>query len=391
MKRVLCGLAVVLTAVTVWALDRPSAVRAVGPPEAGSVRFVRDAGESFEPFVRTRRYADWLQEKFWRIHTYSPYFDHRLRWFRDAWVYQDLQAIYPGSAWERDHPEWILRDAAGAALYVPYDCSGGTCPQYAADIGDQAFREAFLQQTARKLRNGYRGVMLDDVNMTPHVGNGLGQIVLPIDKRTGQVMTAADWNRYMAEFVELIRARFPGSEIVHNGIWWLGAADPFIQRQLRAADVINLERGVNDPGIVGGTGPHGLRTLFAYVDRLHTMGKPVVFESSTTSAADSEYGLAAYFLVSSGRDGIGNDGRGGTPKDWWAGYDVRLGAPLGKRRTWKGVLRRDFRHGTVLLNEPQARTRSLKVGDELTRIDGSRAATLRLRGGQGAVLLRPRR
>ena len=114
----------------------------------------------------------------------------------------------------------------GSPLYVPYACEGGTCPQYAADIGDPAFREAWLEQTAEKLRHGYRGLYIDDVNLTPHVGDGTGQIVMPVDERTGATMTAADWNRYMADFVELVRKRFPSIEIVHNSLWWLGDSVP---------------------------------------------------------------------------------------------------------------------------------------------------------------------
>lgn len=384
--RALVVLVLLAVAGGVWLLGRPSPVRALGPPEAGTVRFVRDANTDFDRFLRTRRHLPFINAKYWRMHTYSPFFDRRVSWYRDAWVYQDLQAIYPGSNWALHHPEWILRDPAGRMLYVPYDCKGGTCPQYAADIGDPAFRAAWLDQTARKLRHGYRGVFIDDVNMSPHVGDGDGHVVMPIDDRTGTTMTARDWNRYMAEFVEAARKRFPGVEMVHNPIWFFGDRDPLIRRQLRAADIINFERGVNDAGIRGGAGKYGLRTLFAYIDRLHAAGKSFVFASGTRTDAGREYGLAAYFLVSAGRDAISNDD-GGSPTDWWEGYDVRLGAPLGRRERWHGLWRREFQRGVVLLNEPDARTRSVDVGDGLTRIDGSPAATVRLGGARGAVLL----
>jgi hypothetical protein len=386
MKRLTLGLALVTVAVGAWVLDRPSSVRAVGPADAGTVRFVRDFGTSFEPFVRTSRYARVLNQHVWRAYAYSPYFDERLSWFKDVWVYQDLQAIYPGSDWATQHPEWILRDAAGNPLYVPYGCSDGTCPQFAADIGDPAFREAWLEQTAEKLDQGYRGLYIDDVNLTPHVGDGNGEIVMPVDDRTGTTMTATDWNRYMAEFVELARRRFPSAEIVHNSLWWLGDSDPYIQRQQAAADYINLERGVNDAGITGGDGPTSLHALFELIDRLHDAGTGVVYESYTETEAGREYALAAYFLASDGSDGLSTD-VGGTPDDWWPGFDVRLGAPLNDRHEWRGLLRRDFERGVVLLNEPDAPVRSESIDDDLVGIDGDPVRRVTLDGGQGVVLL----
>ena len=42
------------------------------------------------------------------------------------------------------------------------------------------------------------------------------------------------------------------------------------------------------------------------------------------------YGLAGYFLISNGRDALGNN-PAGTPEDWWSGYDTDLGDALGPR------------------------------------------------------------
>jgi hypothetical protein len=368
-------------------LSSAEPVPAGGPVEAGTVHFVQYADSAFDQFVQTSRHASFLNAKYSRMRTYSPFFDERLSWYRNAWVYQDLQAIYPGTDWARRHPEWILRDRAGRRLYVPWGCKDGTCPQYAADIGDPRFRNAWLRAAAEKLDHGYRGLFVDDVNLTPQVGDGSGRRVMPVDDRTGRRMTDADWKRYMAEFTEAIRRRFPGVEIVHNALWGVGDDDPFIRRQLAAADVINLERGVTDAGIRGGTGQWGLQTLFAYIDRIHANGGRVVFESKAESDLAREYALAAYFLMSQGSDGIGNL-QGGTPDDWWYGWDVRLGAPAGARTEWQGLIRRDFELGAVLLNEPDAPLRVVDVGDGYVRMDGTPVRTVELGPAQGIVLLR---
>ena len=83
-----------------------------------------------------------------RMLVFSPYFDSRLSWYPNGWVYKDLYAIGVGSSMASAHPDWILRDSAGQALYIPFACSGGTCPQYAGDVGSPAFRSSSLMAAA---------------------------------------------------------------------------------------------------------------------------------------------------------------------------------------------------------------------------------------------------
>ena len=356
----------------------------------GNVRFAKVADSAFDPYTQnpTPAQIDWMRAHYARMLTYTPYFDARLAWFPNAWVYKDLYAIYVGSTLATQHPEWILRDAGGNKLYIPYGCSGGTCPQYAADPGNAAFRAYWIQQATTTLAAGYRGLFVDDVNLfLSRVGNGSGQAVVPIDPRTGAPMTEADWRRYLAEFTEQIRTAFPQKEIVHNAIWYVGVSDPYVQRELVAADVVCLERGVNDSGIVRGGGTYGFDTLLAYIDWIHAHARSVWFLAGAGTANAREYGLAAYFLVSTGTDALGND-PGGTPGDWWPGYDVSLGSPIGARYAWNGVIRRDFTGGTVLLNEPGSATVTLALGTTYKDLAGNQHTSVTLGAAQGAVLLR---
>src|SRR4029450_2551777 len=98
-----------------------------------------------------------------RMLVYTPYFDTRLSWYPDAWVYKDLYAIYPNSPVLRAHPEWVLRDASGTLLYIRFACANGKCSQYAADIGNPAFRRNWIDEVSAVLAKGYRGMMIDDV------------------------------------------------------------------------------------------------------------------------------------------------------------------------------------------------------------------------------------
>ena len=70
----------------------------------------------------------------WRMNVFSPYFDSRTGWYPNGWVYDDAYAIYAGEELASQHPEWILKDAAGNKLYIPFACSGGSCTQYAGHL-----------------------------------------------------------------------------------------------------------------------------------------------------------------------------------------------------------------------------------------------------------------
>jgi putative glycosyl hydrolase-like family 15 (GHL15) protein len=357
---------------------------------AGTLHFVAVANSSFDVYTQnpTQAQKDWMRAHYWRMLTYSPYFDTRLAWFPDAWVYKDLYAIYTNSTLATAHPEWILRDASGNKLYIPYGCSGGTCPQYAADVGSPGFRANWIQEATATLGNGYRGLFVDDVNMLiSRVGNGSGSPVAPIDPRTNATMTETDWRRYMAEFVEQIRSAFASKEIVHNVLWFAGVSDPSVQRELLAANTICLERGVNDSGIVAGTGQYGFDTFFSQIDWLHTQGRAVFLLPGVSTSAAREYGVAAYFLVSAGSDAMGNDPGGGTsPSDWWAGYGTSLGAAHGNRYLWNGLLRRDFDGGMVLLNRPGSGQQTVALGGSYLNLAGQQVSSVTLGAAQGAVL-----
>jgi Hypothetical glycosyl hydrolase family 15 len=366
-----------------------AAAPAAHAADAGSVNFAKAAESSFDRFTAapSTGQQSWMRAHYSRMRTYAPYFDSRLNWFSNAWTYKDAYAIYTGEALATQHPEWILRDANGNKLYVQFACNGSSCTQYAADIGSPAWRADWIAKAKAQVAAGYRGLFVDDVNMEPRVSDGTGATTPAIDPRTGQPITLAVWQRYMAEFMEQIRVALPGVEIVHNALWYLGDGNSYLQRELKAADVIEIERGVNDTGITGGTWTYALRTFLSWVDRRHAEGHGVVLDGRADTAAGQLYGLAAYFLLSNGNDLIGNE-KGGTPEDWWSGYDTKLGSPLGNRYDAGGVLRRDFTGGTVLVNEPGGATRSVSVGSGYKDLAGAKATSVTLAPASGAVLLR---
>src|SRR4051812_2048977 len=328
---------------------------------AGIVHFAKSADSSFDRFsyAPTTARQQWMRDKYWRMRAYSPYFDTRTSWYSRAWFYKDAYAIYPGETMDSSY---YLRDARGQKLYIWYDCGGGTCSQYAADIGSPGFRAQWIADAKRSYLHGYQGLFVDDVNMELRISDGNGNLQWPLDPRTGAPMNEQSWRRYMAEFMEQIRRELPGAEIVHNQLWFDGDADPSIRRAQDAADLIEVERGINDSGLRGGEGGVSVRTLLKLIDRLQARGKGVVLDASAPTADERMYGLAGYFLISSGRDALGNN-PAGTPEDWWSGYDTDLGEALGPRYALpNGVIRRDFTAGTVLLNTPDTTTQTVTLG-----------------------------
>jgi hypothetical protein len=373
------------------------ALAAIGPvsdalaqnPTDGRVNFTTAAESSFDRYTYNPSPAQqsWMRDNIWRMRTYPPYFDSRTAWYPGAWAYKDAYAIYRDSSLAKQRPDWILKDAAGNRLYIPYACDGASCPQYAADIGNPAWRRHYIDDAKALIAQGYKGIFVDDVNLALNVGNGAGEHVAPVDPRTGARMTSEAWQRYFAEFMEQLRAELPASaEIVQNQVYFhVGLSSPYVRRAIDAATHIEIERGVNDPGIRGGSGQFGFETVLAWVDYAHSRGKGVIYDVQVDWGR--EYALSTYFLTSNGKDGVGMDA-GGRPDDWWTGWNTDLGAPLGGRYTWNGVLRRDFERGTVLVNQPDQPTRSLAPGGKWRRLDGSPVASVTLPAREGVVLMR---
>jgi putative glycosyl hydrolase-like family 15 (GHL15) protein len=363
--------------------------------ETGQVRFLRNATSEFDPYLTgsTSAQQQWMRDHYSRMRGYAPFFDnHAIDWAPPAFVYRDLYAIYnspgdDGLDLVRQHPNWVLRDPQGRPLYIDYNCSG-SCPQFAADVGNPQWRQWWIDSVGADLDQGYAGLHIDDVNMEMKVSDGNGNFVRPIDPRTSQPMTEANWRRYVAEFTEQIRAAFPTTEISQNPLWWMSHADPYVRREIDAADYIQLERGFTDGGLVGGSGRWGYETYLAHVDWLHSRGQSVIYEPKALDRAGATFELASYLLVNDGGDLMDSYYRA-DPDNWWRGWQTDLGAAQGSRYTWKGLLRRDFTGGMALVNQPDAAARKVELprGRAWTDLDGDRVRSVTLRGREAAVLV----
>ena len=173
-----------LVAVAAFALASPAVAAA---SSVGQINFIRNATSSFDGTLTgsTTAQRQWMNQTYWRMRSYPPFFDQALGWAPPADFYRDLYALYRDSSSDQalmqSHPAWVLRDPAGNRLFIPYDCNGGTCTQYAADIGNPDFRSWWISQARAQLKKGYAGLYIDDVNMEMRVANGAGEDVRPTD------------------------------------------------------------------------------------------------------------------------------------------------------------------------------------------------------------------
>jgi hypothetical protein len=377
------------------AFDLPRSPDAAGP---GQINLIRNATSSFDPFLTDSSRAErrWIASTYWRIRGYEPFFSQAgaLRWAGPAHLYEDLYAIYRDLPEHqpvlRDHPDWVLRDASGRPLFIPADCDGQTCTQYAADIGNQKFRNWWIAQAKANLAKGYRGLFIDDVNMQMQVSDGAGRDAVPIDPRTSSPLSGARWRRYLAAFTQQIAAALPPElEIVHNAQWWVDHRDPFVKSQIAAADLIELERGYSDEGLVAGDGRFGFERFMDHIDWLHSRGKSVILEPYGLDEAQLEFELASYYLTRTGDDAIASDYRA-APGDFAEAWKTDLGQPRGPREPWAGLWRRRFERGLVLVNGPGGKDRTVAVPPAHRSLGGEPVKSLALGPGSGAVLLRGR-
>jgi RNA polymerase sigma factor (sigma-70 family) len=363
---------------------------------AGVVRIFKRTDPQFDKYTigPDQKMSRWFAAHFWGMAVFSPYFDTRLNSVKRPWLIIDCYGINVKDEAATQHPEWVLKDAAGQPLYVPYSCSEGKCEQFAADISNAGYRRWLIEEVRADLARGYADLWINNVSMQIDTSDNSGKSRSPIDSKTKQPMRPEDWRRYLAEFTEEVRRALPQCRILHNAQWFAGPSgirdlDPTISRQLKSADYINVAQGFNDSGLTGGDGEWSVSAMMQFVDRLHALGKHVIIEGLAEDDQSREYQLAGYFLISQDGDALSNHAL--TPDNWWVGYDVYLGIPIGERSVKDGVWARRFSQGLVLLAEPGAKQQTITLPGPCITIDGKTVTSIMLNERQGAVLRMPAR
>jgi hypothetical protein len=313
-----------------------------------------------------------MQTHFYRSQESYGYFENNLSWYPNAWSYLNSYGITYGDPIVSQHPEYVMKDVNGNQLYIGYSCNGTNCSRYAGDFTNAGFRSYWIAQHLAILQRGYKGVWLDDVNLDLDAvlpTNGSGTQTAPVDPATHAAMTQSAWEQYFANFLTQYKSTIAGAgyEIQENSVWFEGgrpAGTPSaVQQVIQASSKwLNIERGVTDGGITGGTGDFSLKALFAYIDQVHSLGRYADIQNFNFSqgGGNNDYVPACYFLISTGLDAMGNDAI--TPNNWPANYDVDLGTPSGSRyNIGSGGIRRDFSRGFVAVTAPGEATTTINL------------------------------
>ena len=122
-----------------FALSAGTLAWAQSPGHANIFVFAPSGFDSYTSAPSTLT-QQWLAQHMAGMTVFTPYFDSRTWWYPNGYVYQDLYAVMPGSWVQTAHPEWIAHNQCGHWLYIPWNCGGGSCPQFAGDISNQSFR-----------------------------------------------------------------------------------------------------------------------------------------------------------------------------------------------------------------------------------------------------------
>lgn len=280
-------------------------------------------------------------------------------WHPGAHRYIDTYANYRagGPGTPPSHlPETVLKTADGKYVYIDWRESDGSYRQYAADPANQAWRDDFLNRCKDALARGCKGIFWDDFNLTFRFNDGAGNQVVPIDPRTGQLITVDNWCKYMVEMAEYVTGKLPPVEHSFNTIWFAAGGlhdgmDKWMQRLCRIpGTIISYERGFNDANIHGNldlADGWSFGSYMRHMDNVHAAGAKVWTHSYASTEAQALFNLAATLLISNGTDFQG--GRFGmVPTAWWQPHSTNLGAAKGPRYAiGTNKLRRDFDKGFV--------------------------------------------
>jgi hypothetical protein len=367
----------------------------------GRMKLLLRAQSGFDRWTGSSNPSTWatLNADYDAMIAYSPFFDASVpRFANEEFVYTDLYGLHAnlaGDTTAADHPDWLLRTANGAAVYLPWGCGVPTgCPQYAADVGNPGFQAAFVERIGRLLSKGYTGVVIDDVNLIRRFGDINGNDINPINPRTGNPMQVSEWRVAVVALLERVRTTYPNARIMHNSIWFADTPtlnNVNVDRQIRAADVVMLERGANDAGLTGGTGSYSYSKFIAFIDRVHRLGADVLLlDQVATTDAQQMFNLATGLLVNNGNDFVSTQNiKWITPGSVWAGFDTDLGDALGAHTQQNGIWRRDFTDGIVVLNGPGTATQTVQLGGTFLTSGGQAVTSIVLGPRQAAILRRP--
>lgn len=255
-------------------------------------------------------------------------------------------------------PEWLLRDTQGRVINRPLNGAGG---DNALDVGHPDLRAAAAAFLVAKCRTeGWTGVLLDEVNAA--FGWGFP------GRTPARYPTAAAYRTAMIGFVRTVTSalRAAGFEVAGN----LGTVVPDsgeFCRELVGAGMVPVSEffvaGSSDSAPAS-LENGGWDEQVRWAEWSLATAAQTLLHDKQTAAEAVRYGLATFLLVDNGTGAYGasveytaeataSDRSGASQRC----FDdaLALGAPQGPRReVQRGVWRRDFDNGWVLVNTSES-------------------------------------
>lgn len=383
-------------------------------------------------------------------------------WHPNTWVYRKSTSYLGIAGVQNTYPQHFvkLRNTTDFAA-VNYDCGSGGCSQPLLDVTKQTARDFWLRGADNVVYNGsncvgqlgneyngildqlacgFEGVWLDDVLADLQTSANLYAPSNVANYRTGVGVsnsglstslpfTGAAWADGLATMIEQLRAGITGLKnqgrlaatagtIATNFKWssfgfaesprtgsgpTIGAGG-YSARIIRASDLVELEHGFIDRGLV--SGPASTSWSFArkrlFVQQVHVLGRPVIQEKTNSGdAPDYPYGncqkdhaqenwadVVAHYATSNYNyastlldyvpgDWVGDlcehvalnwvsSKTGYSTSGSWPGYARArdgLGQPTGAAYTdsSNGLLRRNFQNGYILVAPPGTPTKTITL------------------------------
>jgi Hypothetical glycosyl hydrolase family 15 len=329
------GVSLLVSAVACVSATGAHAETAADP---GKVKYRIDAGPYFSAYDREQA---WITSHLAMIKAYPP--------FGDVYLKTGLSVLG-------------YHDAA----------TEGFAPLAPASIA------SYVGKVSRDASVGYAGTFLDDINWSPAYRDG------------SQSGAPEPEMERLAELVEAVRTAIPTGTIEMNSqyhdiypLYKAGNADV-----LRALSKINLlckEFGVGPTAGINTLGDYD--NFLAFADELRAKGVHITMtgDQNSPTAETMEYNEATYLLINDGHDYI--NGTQQTPINWWPGFNADLGEASGARYVWNGLIRRDFAHGTALVNPPGTATTSVALPSPMEEGGGATVSSVTLAGASGVVLV----
>jgi hypothetical protein len=252
------------------------------------------------------------------------------------------------------NPHWFLQNTSGQRF-----SSGGYNWLWAMDVGDAEYQRRWADNVVDEVtRNGWDGVLLDDVNPTMKYHYSVGSVA----KYPSDAAYSAATRSALAHIGPRIQAA--GKLAIANNACWVeyfSTGVDWLQFLSGAMDEMFLKWGTK-----AGEGYRGESQWTTQLNELkesQRQGKIFIgrTQSANTDAAAARYGFATVLLGAQGRAAFSfGDSTVETPL--FPEYSLAIGDPVEpEQRLANGVHRRTFSSGLALVN-PTSATQSVALG-----------------------------